>query len=268
MANKSSKSASAPKESTVSQDTSKTDKVGSEQETGQVQQTNDQAPVETKDNAAPSVEVSDTKTADQDASQGEDSTAPTGGSADSGEGVEQPVAKESITAKKPEPLKARAESVTDVDTISELARILADVPTADQAVVELIKQYVDEMAPNRHIDPARGASLQVSLYRLLQGVINNESAYFEQIFRAVLKLFEIHRNGVFHPTHSFRFVNEPNFNLSKNQAQSFMALVNMFTVTGPAKGRDLAVKTIDFDKTLRYGLTDSGRTRVLSFFAV
>lgn len=258
MANKSSKS--APKESTVSQDTSKTNP---ELESSQVQGTSETAPVENQATSQ-DVEVTDSKTNQQVVVEEQVST----NTADSvGEVVEQPAVKE-VDEKKPEPLKARVEKTVEADTTSDLSRILADVPTADQAVVELIKQYIDEMAPNRHIDSARGAALQVNMYRLLQSIINNESAYFEQIFRAVLKLFEIHRNGVFHPTHAFRFVNEPNFSLSKNQAHSFMALMNMFVVMGPAKGRSLAVKTIDFDKTLRYGLTDSGRTRVLSFFEV
>lgn len=176
--------------------------------------------------------------------------------------------KTSTEDKKAEPLKARADASSSPDASSDLARILKDVPAADQAIVELLKQYIDEMSPGRNIDPARGASLQVSLYRILRNVINNEVIHFEPIFRAVLKLFELNRNGVFHPSHAFRFVSEPNFNLSKNETHSFFGLVNMLTVTSSSKGRELAVKTIDFEKTLRYGLTNEGRTRLLSFFGV
>lgn len=154
-----------------------------------------------------------------------------------------------------------------LDEDGEMARILKDVPSVETSNIKQLRQYIKDMAPSRVQDPDTGARRQVLLARVLRQIVS-ETRNFDPIFRAALKLFELHRNGVFHPANAFRFMESSQFSLSKAEVQQFTALVNMFSICGPVKGRELAVKTVDFEKTLRYNFTEDARSRVKAFFKV
>lgn len=147
-----------------------------------------------------------------------------------------------------------------------LDRILAGLSASQTTAIGKVKQYIEAMAPNRPIDPAVGAKHQVGLYRTLYNVINNESGNFDPLWRAILKLVEINRNGVFHPANAYRFIDSQGMTLDKDQLMSFRSLLDLLILTSVAKGRDIAAKTYDFNQALRYAQTENGRARVLKFY--
>ena len=171
-----------------------------------------------------------------------------------------------VTAADVEPIANRAVAVDAASEESEIKRILGDLSTADTTNIHQLQYYIREMAPGRMIKPSEGARQQVALYSILKGILNTSSESFETVMIAALKLFEIHRNGVFHPSQVLRFLEQHDFSLGKTQTVAFMSFVNLFTMLGPVKGRELMVKTIDFDKSLRHDLTDEARERVRAFF--
>lgn len=163
-------------------------------------------------------------------------------------------------------LADRPEVVQGVDEESELSRILGDLSEAEITNIRQLQHYIREMSPEKVLSPEAGASRQVGLARILSNIVNNEEANFEPVLRATLKLFDLHRNGVFHPSQVFRFIDNNEYTVAKQAHELFVGLVNLFTIAGPTKGRDIAVKSVDFDKTLRHGLTEEARSRVKAFF--
>ncbi len=164
---------------------------------------------------------------------------------------------------------ANAAASPDTNTQeTELARILEGLADSEKTSIAMILSYIDKMSPGKQINPTEGGQLQVGLYRTLRNIINNETKNFDKLWTAVLKLAEIHRNGCFHYSHAFRFFDSETYILTKNEGSAFSALLILLNATGPAKQRQHQVKTIDFEKTLRYGFTDEGRNRLLSYYKV
>ena len=64
----------------------------------------------------------------------------------------------------------------------------------------------------------------------------------------------------------FRFMD--NVALSADDRKGFQRLLNLIKVLAPVKGRSIAVKQIDFPKTLAYSVTEAGRQRLLAYFEI
>ncbi len=130
--------------------------------------------------------------------------------------------------------------------------------------IDAILTYSENMKPGRQMNPTDGARHQVNLYRTFQFMVNNESKDFTKLFATVLRIVEELRNGAFGDRYAFRFTDV--IQLNKQDINSFTRFLNLLNTASAVKGRQEAIKQIDFSKTLEYGFTDEGRQRILAFF--
>jgi hypothetical protein len=153
-----------------------------------------------------------------------------------------------------------------VTGVAEVDRVLKNVPAAHQAGIHRLMAYMEEMAPKRPISAEAGALNQKALYNTIVNTINFEEQYFHEVFTAILRLFEANKDGVFHETHVWRFMES--VALSKDDLTAFQRLLSLIQVLGPVKGREQAIKQFDFNKVLQYRLNDAGRQRLLTYFNI
>lgn len=169
-----------------------------------------------------------------------------------------------VVVKDQEPVAAAVSSgPTGIESVD---RAIKDVPAAYAIGILRLVEYTAAMAPKRPVSSEDGAAHQVRLYRLIQAVINKNPEYFEALFTAMLRLFEHHKDGAFHETAVFRFMES--VNLGSDDRHAFLRLVNLIKVLGPIKSRAVAIKQTNVLDSLRYGLTEEGRQRVLNYFKI
>ena len=138
------------------------------------------------------------------------------------------------------------------------------VSIAGKISLAQIQEYVVNMRPKRPMLESEGARHQVILYRTLINIINNIDEDFVTVFSTILRLFEEHRDDVFHEMYVFRFMEH--ITLSDIERKAFHRLLNLLRISAPIKGRDLALKQVDFNSTLQYGITEIGKQRIYAFF--
>ena len=124
--------------------------------------------------------------------------------------------------------------------------------------------YIEEMKPGRQMQPSDGARHQVNLYRLIQFFVNTQSNDFNNLFATILKIVDEFKDGAFNGRYAFRFTES--MVLNKNDINSFTRFMNLLTTASAVKGRQEAIRQIDFNRTLEHGFTDEGKQRVLHFF--
>jgi hypothetical protein len=187
-----------------------------------------------------------------------------------------------------ETLAAEAASGIEPAKVSEEApqaaaaqEVAAPAPDSDEAIfaaaeknastvaklqLNTIREYMLAMAPNKPITPAAGARQQVMLYRALIGIINLLGDDFNQVWSAVLKLFLKHRSGVFNEMGTFRFTEH--MEISKQDRDTYLRLLNLINVTADPKGRQVALRQVRLEETLNYGVQEAGRQRIQAFYNV
>lgn len=166
----------------------------------------------------------------------------------------QPLVKE--TAKPTAPADITAQNLVDQ------LKALGDTNALN--VLDGIVSYMRVMAPGKAITPTDGARQQVILYRTLQNAINGVQPNFRLLFATILKLIDGDSKGAFSGTHAFRFTDM--MVLSAEDRQGFMRLMNLLLTGAAVDGRQAAMRHVDFQRSLTYGVTDEGRARILSFF--
>lgn len=159
---------------------------------------------------------------------------------------------------------APAAQVAAVDTAAIVAKAQAEASTTGKIILQQVADYMTAMAPRKMVSVDAGARFQVGLYRTITRMINTLDDDFDLVFTAVLRLFADNLDGVFHETHVFRFMEH--VPLSKDEITAFQRLLNLFINVADPKGRAAGLKMTDFNKTLQLGLTDAGRSRVLTYF--
>lgn len=163
----------------------------------------------------------------------------------------------------PAPVSSGKPAVKPLE-IPGVDKSLASVPAAFQSPLAGLEAYLTEMAPGKPITIERGAQLSVVLLRTITNLINRQEEHFNAMFGALLKIIDAHNDGVFHEAYVYRFV--PHMNASSDELKAFTNLIHMLkTVAAPA-GRKEAAGQVDFERALRYALTDAGRNRVMGFF--
>lgn len=154
----------------------------------------------------------------------------------------------------------------EVTGIADVDRLIKDVPPEYQTNIRRLKDYMRDMAARRPVSVQEGVKNQNMLYRTLQNTINKQGEYFQPLFTAVLRLFVEGKDGAFHESNVFRFMD--NIDLPEQDRKAFMRLINLIKVLAPVAGRAQALKQVSFETSLRYGLTEEGRQRVISYFSV
>ena len=151
---------------------------------------------------------------------------------------------------------------------NDLSDLLAKIPAANQYQLLRIQQYIKDMNPLIPVDFRRGAAHQVGLYRAIQNIINEQAEYFQPLFTGVLRLID--RNSgerdVFHEYNVFRFL--PDVELNADDRKAFTNIVSMLKTIANVKTREKSLRMLDHDRMLSYGLTASGRDRVLAYLGL
>lgn len=164
-----------------------------------------------------------------------------------------------IVVSTPAPVQMPAAAVPYIQT-----PMPANLSTTSSLLLQTLTQYMEDMAPRKPIDPSTGVRHQTTLYRTILGIINNTGDEFQPVFGTMLKLFEEKKTGVFDDTHIFRFFDR--LNLDEKSHKAFRSLLNLIKIMAPVKGRELNARQLDFELSLKYGVTELGRQRVLAFF--
>lgn len=131
-------------------------------------------------------------------------------------------------------------------------------------VMSVLATYADKMAPRKPVTDALVIEQQRLLFEALSKTINDSEGDFEALMKAVMAWFEQHRAGVCHETRLFRGMD--NIPLSVQDRSAFQRLLNMFKLLSEPQGRKLAIKQVDLNTTLQYGVTENGKNRVMNFF--
>lgn len=146
----------------------------------------------------------------------------------------------------------------------DLEVILKDVPFAYRSDVIRLEQYCVTMAPGRPLSDVQGAAEQVALFRLLQNVINRQTAYFTPLFTAILRVFRANVTGALGDAYRNRF--NHHIPLSGQERKALQKITHLLSVMADPNSRKLAGSVIDIEAALEDGLTEEGRNRVISYF--
>lgn len=163
---------------------------------------------------------------------------------------------------KEEPAKVAPQISTSAKSLIDQLKALSD--SAALNVIDGIAQYMQNMAPGKVINPVDGARQQVILYRTLQNAINGTQRNFRLLFATILKIVDENSKGAFSGAYVFRFTDA--VVLNTEDRQGFLRIMNLILTAAAVEGRQIAVRHVDFTRSLQYGVTEEGRVRVLSFF--
>jgi hypothetical protein len=139
-----------------------------------------------------------------------------------------------------------------------------NISAAGKIALQNIEDYMEAMKPRKPVTVEAGARHQVALYRAMTSIINNLNEDFKIVYSMMLNMMHKERDGVFHETHIFRFMD--NVNLPEKDRKAFQRLINLCKVTADPKGRELALKQVNMEATLEHGITEAGRQKILHFY--
>lgn len=160
--------------------------------------------------------------------------------------------------------ESEAASEGGITQYADINRVLSNVPKAKLAIIHFLTEYARDMAPRRPIPETTGAIYQADLYKQLHVLINKEDEHFHPLFTAVLMFFKHEAERCFSATHAFRFMDT--VKLNKDERASFNSLIDMLRILGPVEGRKENAKQVSLEKALAKNMTDTGRSRILSYF--
>lgn len=168
-----------------------------------------------------------------------------------------------VMAAKPSLIQNPVNHPKSISGVAEVDEIIKDVPAANQAIFGILANYAYEMQPNRPVSTERGSKLQVALYKTVVNLINREETGFDSLFRGLLKFIQVHREGIFHELHLFRFMES--VALTSDERRAFQNLMHLLREIANPVSRKQMLKQIDIERALRYGLVERGRQKVINF---
>lgn len=185
--------------------------------------------------------------------------------------ADQELAAAIAAVSKPAPVAPAKQKATQAPTAAPAKATSAPVAAAAMGITASlalgeVQNYIAAMAPRKPISIEEGCRWQLVLYRAVTTIINRTEDDFKPAFTALLKLFEEHADAVFSETHVFRFFD--NIQLPENDRKAFQRLVNLIKLLAPVKGRELALKQVDFSRSLEHGVLEQGRQRLLQHFNI
>jgi len=141
---------------------------------------------------------------------------------------------------------------------------MATISLVGKMAYQNILDYMVAMAPKKPIQIETGCRHQTRLYSSILSIINNLDSDFNTAYGALLKLVHDNRDGVFHETQIFRFMEH--IALPANDRKAFTRLINLMKVTADPKGRELSLKQVSLKNSLEFGITESGLQRMMAFY--
>lgn len=148
---------------------------------------------------------------------------------------------------------------------SEVARILGDVPAINRMQISGIVSYAKKCDPSQLLSTEAIANASTGLWNNLRLIICNETDYFEPVFTAALKVFELAAKGAMGEVYLYRAVDQ--MKLSKDDLKAYCDVTTMMRVLAPVKSRKAVLANgLSLSRSLRNGLTQDGINRVVSYF--
>jgi hypothetical protein len=79
------------------------------------------------------------------------------------------------------------------------------------------------------------------------------------VLTGILTILHRERDAAFRETHLFRY-------FSKTQRRGFEKIITLLKTLADPKSGPIALRQVDFEWLLQYGLTEKGRTRFAAYF--
>ena len=148
----------------------------------------------------------------------------------------------------------------------DIAKLRTQLSSSGNFVLETILKYMEDMKPGIPMQETIGARHQAALWGAINTLFNRlDDKDFTILYRAVLDLFNEHKDGVFADDKVYRFAEY--WTMSESDRAAFRRLLNLMLVTRDAKSRKESVKQLkDWTYILEYGLTEKGRNRIRNFY--
>lgn len=183
------------------------------------------------------------------------------------ETMEEAPVEEVITAVEPVSQEPIVEQCQDV-ILTEFDKLLASCregTVAQQNLVAAIERYMDNMKPGKPIAPENGARQQFSLFKIIQGVVNNTSQEeFKKLWAVILAFFNEYKEGVFSDRYIFRFAEY--WHHDPKDLAAFQRIINLIKITADPETRSVGLKQVDLTRTLEEGFSEEGRQKVVGFY--
>lgn len=137
--------------------------------------------------------------------------------------------------------------------------------TTAQFLLAELEEYARKMKRGQYITPRDGATNQVKLYRLQQRVFNNvPEEDFEECLTVLLDWYNNNTDGVTSDAAINRFM--PEWTGTKQDAEAFIRFNSFLaTLAHPGARRPEIKRGVNVEFFLKYGLTGTGRERLLAF---
>lgn len=123
--------------------------------------------------------------------------------------------------------------------------------------------YADKMAPSRTMYAEDGAANQAAFYTTLINIIDHTGKDFRIAFATTLAIFNEYKRQALSGAYALRFMES--VPLNKNKRDSFIKLVNLFSMTADSKTRKDTLKHLDLKREL-VGVSDEGKMRIVAFY--
>lgn len=148
----------------------------------------------------------------------------------------------------------------------DIEKLRSRLSTSGNLCLDVFLKYMSDMAPNKPVNEQTGAKYQATFYSALDTMFNRlDDQDFNELYRALLLMFEEHKDGVFSDERVYRFVEH--WPLTEAQNAAMKRLLNLMLVTRNPATRHISIKDLkNWDYILEFGLTDRGRNRIRNFY--
>ncbi len=170
------------------------------------------------------------------------------------EPVTEAVVEDSTVAVEPTP-ESVVEPVTETpDTVVELSPL-----------EQYLNRYVIDMAPRVPLTEKLGAMNQYTLWKTIEGVLDNEDFNtFNEEWNLLLKYFLDYKDAAFSPIMVFRFAEY--WEWSEDELKQLQNLINIIHLTFDPSTRAVGLKQVDFELAFNAGFNDRAKQNITQFY--
>lgn len=128
-----------------------------------------------------------------------------------------------------------------------------------------LQEYVNKMSPGIPVSDNSGALANLGLLKTITSVADSfDPKLFNKAWSIVLAYFDEYSDGVFSDRYAYRFPQAWGF--GEDSLKAYQNLVDLCRHTANPNSRKAALKQIDFNKSLEYGITEEGRSKIVSYY--
>ena len=159
-----------------------------------------------------------------------------------------------------------AKQKTAPSHVVDLVTLRTRLSTSGNLCLEAFLKYMQDMAPNKPMSEQEGARYQANFWSALDTLFNRlDDSDFNELYRALLQLFEEHKEGVFSDERVYRFVEH--WPMSEVHSAAMKRILNLMLVTRNPATRHRSVQDLkNWGYILEFGLTDQARNRIRNFY--